>query len=47
MKEELIKNRIRLSKMLENNSFAVIHSGYNKFKSADSVYDFFVNNNFY
>jgi len=47
MKEALIKNRQRLSQMLDDNSFVVLHSGYKKFKSADSEYDFFVNNNFY
>ncbi len=47
MREELIKNRRNLFEKIENNTFAIFHSGYNKFKSADSVYDFFVNNNFY
>lgn len=47
MTSELIKNRKNLFEKLENNSFAIFHSGYNKFKSADSVYDFVVNNNFY
>ena len=47
MRNELIKNRYKLFEMLEDNSFVLVHSGYSKFKSADSVYDFFVNNNFY
>lgn len=47
MRNELIKNRHKLFEMLEDNSFVLVHSGYSKFKSADSVYDFFVNNNFY
>lgn len=47
MREELIKNRQTFESRIENNSFAIFHSGYNKFKSADSVYDFVVNNNFY
>ncbi len=47
MRNELIKNRQKLFEMLEDNSFVIVHSGYTKFKSADSVYDFFVNNNFY
>lgn len=47
MRNELIKNRQKLFEMLEDNSFVLVHSGYSKFKSADSVYDFFVNNNFY
>ncbi len=47
MKQYLINNRKRLFDNLDNNSIAIIHSGYEKFKSADSSYDFFINNNFY
>lgn len=47
MNEFLIQRRKNLSSMLDNNSFVILHSGYKKFKSADSVYDFVVNNNFY
>lgn len=47
MTKYLIQNRHNLVDKLENNSIAILHSGYDKFKSADSVYDFFVNNNFY
>ncbi len=47
MIEELKNNRKVLFEKLENNSFAIFHSGYNKFKTADAVYDFVVNNNFY
>lgn len=47
MTKYLIQNRHNLVDKFENNSIAILHSGYDKFKSADSVYDFFVNNNFY
>lgn len=32
---------------LKDNSVAILHSGFTTFKSADAVYPFFVNNNFY
>ncbi len=47
MNNYLSLNRKHLFEKLDNNSIAIIHSGYNVFKSADSVYDFVVNNNFY
>lgn len=42
-----VQNRKKLVEKIEDNSIVILHSGYDKFKSADSVYDFFVNNNFY
>lgn len=39
--------RLNLYNDLKNNSIAILHSGYNIFKTADSVYPFVVNNNFY
>ena len=39
--------RKELASLLVNNSIAILHSNYQIFKSADSVYDFKVNNNFY
>lgn len=42
-----IQNRKKLVEKIDDNSIVILHSGYDKFKSADAVYDFFVNNNFY
>lgn len=47
MNNYLSLNRKHLFEKLDNNSIAIIHSGYDVFKSADSVYDYVVNNNFY
>ena len=47
MKEYLKLNRKRFFESLDDNSIAILHSGYEKFKSADSTFDFFINNNFY
>lgn len=41
------KRRKELFNSLKDNSVAILHSGFTTFKSADSVYPFFVNNNFY
>lgn len=47
MKNEFIKNRRDLFEKLDNNSIAIICSGYKQHRSADAIYDFVVNNNFY
>lgn len=47
MTNQLIQRRKRIYKTLEENSIALIHSGYSLFKSADSTYEYQVNNNFY
>ena len=47
MTEYLKLNRKRFFESLDDNSIAILHSGYEKFKSADATYDFFINNNFY
>ena len=48
MTAKFYKNkRNELSKVLVNNSIAIIHSNYQTFKSADSLHEFKVNNNFY
>ena len=39
--------RQNLFNKLEDNSIAILHSGYSVFKTADSTYPFVVNNNFY
>lgn len=41
------QRRKELYNHLKNNSVAILHSGYEQFKSADSIYPFVVNNNFY
>lgn len=41
------KNRQKVFNVIANNSFALFHSGYEVFKTADAVYPFFVNHNFY
>lgn len=47
MREHLINNRRKFYEALDNNSFAIIYSGSEVHKSADSSYNFFINNNFY
>ena len=47
MTNQLIQRRKRIYKTLEENSIAVVHSGFKPFKSADSSYEYQVNNNFY
>ena len=47
MKQSLINNRHNFFELLPNNSFAIIHSGFDQHKTADANYDFVVNNNFY
>jgi len=42
-----IKKRQELTDKIENNSLVILHSNYQTFKSADSIYEFHVNNNFY
>lgn len=46
-KENYISRRKELFEKLNNNSMAILHSGFHQFKSADSEYPFVVNNNFY
>lgn len=47
MKNEFINNRHNLFDKLDNNSIAIICSGYIQHRTADAIYDFVVNNNFY
>ena len=47
MTNQLIQRRKRIFKTLEENSIAVLHAGFSVFKSADSCYEYQVNNNFY
>lgn len=47
MDKNYIIRRKELFNNLKDNSVAILHSGFSTFKSADSVYPFFVNNNFY
>ena len=42
-----IKKRKQLTEKIENNSLVILHSNYQTFKSADSVHEFKVNNNFF
>ena len=42
-----IKKRQELTDKIENNSLVILHSNYQTFKSADSIHEFHVNNNFY
>ena len=42
-----IKKRKQLTEKIENNSLVILHSNYQTFKSADSLHEFKVNNNFY
>lgn len=46
-KDFYIKKRQQLTEQIENNSVVILHSNYQTFKSADSIYPFKVNNNFY
>lgn len=46
-KEFYINNRERLFLEMENNSVAIVHSGYNQHKSADANHKFPINKNFY
>ncbi len=41
------KRRLTLAEKLNNDSVAILHSGYLQFKTADAEYPFVVNNNFY
>ena len=47
MKTQLIQRRKRIFNEIEEDSLVILHSGYAPFKSADSLYDFHVNRNFY
>lgn len=47
MNQVYIENRRHVYEKLENNSVAIFHSGYKQFKSADAIYPFVVNHNFY
>ncbi len=40
-------NRKKIFNQIEDNSFALLHSGYEVFQTADEAYSFVVNNNFY
>ena len=42
-----INKRKDLVEKIDNNSLVILHSNYQTFKSADSVYEFKTNNNFY
>lgn len=46
-KQFFIEKRNELTKKIDNNSIVILHSNYLLFKSADAVYDFTVNKNFY
>ena len=46
-KEFFTKNRKKVFNIIANNSLALFHSGYEIFKTADAVYPFVVNHNFY
>lgn len=47
IKEFYQKKRKELINQIENDSVIILHSNYEVFKSADSIYDFVVNKNFY
>ena len=47
MKTQLIQRRKKIFNEIEEDSLVILHSGYAPFKSADSLYDFHVNRNFY
>lgn len=47
IKEFYQKKRRELTDKINKNSIVILHSNYQVFKSADSVYEFQVNNNFY
>lgn len=47
IKEFYQKKRKELTNQIENDSIIILHSNYEVFKSADSIYNFTVNKNFY
>lgn len=47
IKEFYQKKRKELANQIENDSIIILHSNYEVFKSADSIYNFAVNKNFY
>lgn len=47
IKEFYQKKRQELTNQIENDSIAILHSNYEVFKSADAIYNFNVNKNFY
>ena len=48
MKKEFFQNnRKALLSLIENDSIVVLHSGYASFKTADQMFPYVVNRNFY
>ena len=45
--QQLIKRRNNLTQNIDDNSVVILHSGYAKHQTADELYPFRVNNNFY